>query len=291
MDLHIDVHMSQVFIIALITNCGGILISFVAVVSVVKNSATDSSIRCIVLSFSVANVMGTVLSSYYTFVLVNTNAKESTLMTISELLSVTHLILLMLAEHVVVTSATLKRRASDFVGLLITAWMMSITVGMTNVVSHEQVHIFFALLFLFVLTLLTLGYRSLQRKHGTIKKIQSNYQRAFLRVVEDRRVARGHRLKRLCLWKLKYHAFILFSYNACSLPWILVELCEGFGIIKHRVEINCVSLIVYSFNFYVPSAICIYLGYVQWVAERRRGDEEIQYVERRSRYRDLYYVF
>ncbi len=246
-DNHLDHHISQVFIIALITNCGGILISLLAVFSVIKNSASDPSIRCIVLSFSVANVMGTILSSYYTFVLVNTKAKESTLMTISELLSVSHLVLLMLADYVVVT-----RKSSDFVGLIVTAWIMSITVGMTNVVSHELVHIFFALLFLLVLIILTYSYCCLYRRHNIIRQIQWNYQRAFLRTNDENKQVDRRDKHRRCWWKMRYHALILFSYNACSAPWIIVELCEGLGLIEHRTEINCVSLIIYSFTFYPP---------------------------------------
>lgn len=106
------------FVITLIITCGGILFTVVSIICLVTNTEVDPSLRTILLSFSIANVLGTVMLAYDTTALIceHEEGRLSFVMTISVMLSLSHLLLLMLDEYLTLTSNR-KRTAKDFTGL------------------------------------------------------------------------------------------------------------------------------------------------------------------------------
>ena len=251
LDLHS--HAVPLFITSLIANCGGILFTVCSVVSIVANATIDPLIRSILLSFSIANVVGTSLLSYDTIVLAlyhDEGREESQVMTISVMLSLSHLILLMLAEYVFLLTSDVKRRASDFSGLIVTSWIISVTIGMINVVSREKTRIFFALMALLVVFHLAASYVMIVKKHKRIMLLQHRYQQNFLRKIKDGDGGGIRKNVNRC-WQFKYFPIILISYAGCSILWIINELREGLQTDGEYSDLHSVVLIIYSMNFYV----------------------------------------
>ena len=267
-------------IVTLITSCTGVLFTILSVVCIITNTEIDRSLRSILLSFSIANFMGTAMLAYDNITLICHHKKERLhfMMTISVMLSLSHLMLLMLSEYINLTSNR-RRRARDFTGLIIISWIISITIGMMNVVSHEQARIVFAAIFLLIVLFLAVSYLVVINKHRKKKRLQQAYQHTFLR--KDLRTTKV--IKRI--WMLRFFAIIIFSYAGCSILWVINELREGFQ--KNTVNsfIHSTSLIIYSLNFYFPSAICVYLRCMQWLSRKNTTLGRVQ----SYRYRDAFW--
>ena len=94
------------FIVTLITTCGGVLFTVLSIVCVVINTEIDPSLRSILLSFSIANVMGTAMLAYDNIALICQHAEHrlNFVMTISVMLTLSHLMLLMLDEYLTLAS-------------------------------------------------------------------------------------------------------------------------------------------------------------------------------------------
>ena len=108
----------------------------------------------ILLSFSIANVLGNCLLTYNAILLIcNENdywLGNPLLITIS--LSLTNLVLLILAVHLRLKSRW-ERKARNFIGLNIISWVISVTVVCMDVVSilHSSRVVFAAIILISVL--------------------------------------------------------------------------------------------------------------------------------------------
>ena len=278
MNCNIDSHKLPEFIVTLFTNCGGILFTVLSLVCLAVDAEMDPSVRSILFSFSIANVMGTIMLAYDTIALLCSNERERLhfVMTISVMLSLTHLTLLTLIQHINVTSHK-KQNPKDFTGLIVISWIISITIGMMNVVSRQNARLIFAILFLLTLLLLVYRYIIIINKHKKLEKLKSVYQMTFLQKYANKVVKK--------VWMIKFFALIVFSYAACSILWVLNELRVGLEGGKSNYIIQSASLIVYSMNFYFPSAICIYLKCIQWMSKRNKTRMRVHCS---YRYRDVY---
>ena len=172
-----------------------------------------------------------------------------------------------------------KRTAKDFTGLIIISWIISITIGMMNVVSRQEAHAVFAVLFLLVVFFLVGSSVVTTKKHLKMKRIQYVYHKTFMRKsLLTKKVFKRY-------WLLKFPAIIIFSYVACSIPWVINEIREGFKGNSSIPLFHSTSLLIYSLNFYFPSAICMYLRFMQWMSKKSKTEQRVRSC---YRYRDMY---
>ena len=270
-------HQLPEVMVTLITNCGGVLFTALSLICLITNTAMDLSIRRILLSFTIANLVGTGILTYDTITLIcyHGGHRLGFAVTITVTLTVSHLLLLMLAQYIILTSGS-KHRANDYIGLILTAWILSITLGMLNVVTlHHEARLVFAIIFLLIALYIVIKYFVIIKIHKKKKKLQYEYKQTYLSATLRRSKAR-----RKC-WKLNFVTTIIYSYLCCSIPWVFNELREGMHIGGDSPAVHSIVLIIYSLNFYFPSAICMYMRYIQGISKRYHG------IYLTYRYRDM----
>ena len=276
---NIEKHALPEFIVTLVTNFGGVLFTVLSLACLSTHTEMEKSLRTIFLSFSVANLMGTAMLSYDTiaYICYHEAEKKSIVMTISVILSLSHLMILLLSEYIALASR--KRMAKDFLGLIVISWIISITIGMVNVVSRREVRVAFSITFLLIVLILVGSYVSIFNEHLKKNKSKKVYQSTFLQRNSD--ITRN--MKKF--WMLKLNAIIIFSYAGCSIPWLINEMRDEFSTDTENSVIYSASLIIYSLNFYFPSAICMYLKLIKWMTTKGKIRQRII---SSYRYRDVY---
>ena len=70
---------------------------------------------------------------------------------------------------------------------------------------------------------------------------------------------------------------MLFTYIVCSTPWLLNEVIGSFITSKHLG--SSVSLLIYASNFYVPSSLCMVMGFENCSVFKRRKRSAIWFEE------------
>lgn len=276
-----DCNLDAIHVAMVATICGGVLITILSVITVATNSVIDTAVRHILLSFSLANFVSTIMLTYNAYTIICAKPWISSLMTISVLLSLCHLMLLLLAEYIIIMSKT--RSAKDFIGLILISWISSITVGTLNVVSHETTAVILPAVTATLIIISIVCYILLVRKHRMKKKLKRIYHQTFLRTRFASKLMKIH-------W-LPLMAVIFISYACFTVLWLINEFKSNSNSNKAEDKkgntFHSVSLIGYSLNFYFPSVICIYLRYQIWVSQKRfgcrHGGSRLSY-----RYRDGY---
>ena len=259
-------HSHYQFFVALISYAGGVLLNVFSIICLVTNTSMDQSLRGILLSFSMANVIGTCMLTYDTYILICHDGQETSglVATITVMLSVSHLMLLMLAEYLNLNFRW-ALKITNFVGLIFISWIISVTLGSLNVVSiRDDARVIFAGVMLLLVVFILVKYYYIFQQQRKEKRLQKEYIVTFLRGN-----SRRHKTVK-CYWNIKYMPIILLSYAACSIPWVINEFLEGFQEGEENIHMHSISLIAYSFNFYFPSIACIHLKYKQWITKRRR---------------------
>lgn len=258
------------FALMLTLNSVGVFVTAISLVCVIPNTSIDQSLRSILLSFTVANVLGTCMLIYDSFVLLCFGNHLNFTVTITMTLSVTHLLLLVLTEYISLTAGK-KQRARDHTGLLLISWIISITFGSMNVVTiGYTAKMAFVVIYILSLLAVLRFFIFVLRIHKLKKKMLVKYKKTFLWRPKSTRIV----VKK---WKIKLLAIIVYSYIVCSLPWILNEIHEGIAhhsgnhsslmlvngsYVMRKNDISyfhTLGLIVYSLHFYFPSSICIFI--------------------------------
>ena len=249
------------FVTSLITSSGGMFISLTSIICVATITSIDRSLRTILLSLSLSNIVGAAMLMYFTVERICYRNDMLGFVTFTVTLSLSHLILLMLAELLVLRSRS-EREEANFIGLISLAWIMSIILAVTNIVLLPGARIFLSTIFLLTLAFIISTYHLIIRKEKKRTKLQEAYQKACIR----RDSIRENKIERV--WEIKYFFLIMFSYVACTIPWVLNELREG--IVEYTVDesVHFVLLIIYSLNFSFPSLVCIFVKYKQWKSTR-----------------------
>ena len=251
------------------------MVTIVSILSIATNITLEPSICRILLSFSIANLIGCGMLVYDTAQIICLESHHSVgfIVTITALLSLTHVMLLTLAEYIILTCRS-EKKAGNYNGLIFLSWMISISGGSIDVVTTNHVaKSIFVVLFLTAIFFIFVKYYVIIRLHIKKGKLRRTYE-TFLRGSSLRRKVRKK------YWKLKYFGMIIYSYVVFSLPWLVNELREGLreGLYGKEHEdtslSHSITLIVYSFNFYTPSIICIYLRYQQWRSKKRADIHE-----------------
>lgn len=245
-------------IVVLMINFSGIMLSFISVICIVTNTYIDQSLRGILLSFSIANSIGTGMLTFDSIILLCVGNHFLTFaVTITMTLSVSHMMLLILSEYISITSSW-KQRAGDHTGLLLISWIISLTLGGMNVVTIDHASkTGFAIVFVFALLFMLRFYFVVITKHKKKKYLLEKYKETFLRTSACTRKTANRS------WRIRILAIMIFSYITCSIPLVLNEFREGIGPHISNPFYHTVSLMIYSIQFIFPSSVCIYLRYIQ----------------------------
>ena len=248
-------------IINLMFNFGEILSTLFSIICIATIYSLDGSIRGIMLSFSVANLVGACMFLFDTISVgcYHDDDQFDFIVILTNVLSLSHLMLLVLDYYIIFTTNS-KRKARDFSGLILTSWILSATLGSMNIATRQH-EAQMVIIILFILTVLFIlrNYLVVVKKNKEYHKLQLTY-KAFLRIGFHQNKFRNY-------WKLSYVAIILFSYIACSVPWLVNEIRAGLQKKPNHLA-HSICVLIYSMNFFFPSAICMYMRYKQWTCKR-----------------------
>ena len=147
-----------------------------------------------------------------------------------------------------------------------------------NVVSTQS-RLLFALGFHICLVLLLVNYYVIVSKHFYLLRVKRKYQNKFL----DCSFVKENSGKKF--WMLQYFSLIIISYAITSVVWGVNEVCESFIPHFDAPLLHSAALISYSLNFYFPSAVCIYLSVLEFMAKRGKIAKLIHPT---YRFRDIY---
>lgn len=253
------------FVITLFVNICGIILAILSIIFASINNSIDPSLRGILLSFSLANFLGTFMLTYDTIMTIcfRNTTSVGVVISISISLTMGHMIFLLLAEYLILTSVV-RRSVKDFSGLLIVTWIISICIGTTMVItSNKEGRIAFVAIIVIIILCMIFGYASIIKKSQRRVKALEAYEKAYLNLYHHKsRVVKRY-------WKLRYYAIILISYVVCVTPWVIEEVYEGVKIGSDHVMVESIPLIIYAVNFYIPSGIIIYLWKKKYKAKKR----------------------
>ena len=240
-------------VVVLLVNCGAIFCSLLAIASLATNTSKEQSLRTLLISFVVSNASG---SCIFVFGVVRYVCHSDVhpldfVVTICMVLSFTHILLLILHYYIVITS-TKTKKASEFVGLIVTGWITSAAIGSMIFVSkeHSVGHVAVLVGFVVVSCIALKSYHYVLMKHRNRENIQIMYRQKYLSL-EGANLGR----KEPGLWNLTYLAIMLVSHIVFSVPWLTTEIMLFHGNTGHLG--HSISLTIYAVNFYVPSLICI----------------------------------
>ena len=267
-------------VILLLINCGGLVTSIIAFLSIAVHPSTYHSIRIILLSYNAANIITTSLLIQninntgfliHNMVEIRSNShsismnssllfspsihylNEQFIVTASSTLSVGHLMLLMLGEYIKLVSPS-EQKSTNFIGLVAISWIVSVTFGCITLVNRQyKTRIIYTILMTMAIIFLVLFHRLNKDIDKTKKAIKLAYMKHFLRG--------GCKLAKASKKSIKpeHISMLVYSYACCTLPWIANEARNQMHDGKNcRLLYDVIMLMTYSCNFYFPSAVCIF---------------------------------
>ena len=248
------------FTISVLFGGGILLVTIISMAFLIINTRIDTSLHHILISFQTSNIVGVSIVIYDLTSLSCRYENHVHVVSISVCLSISHMILLLVAEHALLTSSV-NRPVESFSGLICVSWIISIALGViTTITTSERQavsYLAFAVCAVIVISIVLGTYALLiRRKHWIRKRL------IFFR---KKQVLRKHRkdqsYKRY--WKLKYDMLIFISYVVCTLPWIVENVVAGAGRGGYNQAISpdtqFAVLVVYACNFFFPSAVFVYI--------------------------------
>lgn len=257
------------FYIHLVKNICGVIITIAAIICILTNRTIDKSINRILQSFCVANIFGNCMSLYDTTKMIcEGHQKIGFIGIITAMLSLSHILLLTLAEYITMTHRTSDQNAGNYNGLIFLSWMISIVGGSVDIVtiSHPG-KVIFALLSFSAICYVLMKYHVIIKLHNTQEKVQNMYEHNFLKGSFYRRKEGKH------FWNVKYFSVIIFSYIVCCIPMLTLELIDGlYGHVDQIEQYYSYVLVVYSLNYYFLAVICIYLKYQERKVRKKKKD-------------------
>ena len=128
----------------------------------------------------------------------------------------------------------------------------------------------FAILFLLASLFLLYKYVLVMKLQKKMVVLKAMYHNTFLKMENTQK----KRVKEVSMVNMS--AIIILSYTVCSLLWAINELNMGFHWIRNHKSYSEVTLIIYSFNFYFPAVICIYLKSIQLKFRKGRKRVRVQ---------------
>ena len=253
---------SAEFIITITPYVIGAILSIISLICVVCNRSLPRVIRTILLSFSVANILGTGLLAYYNIKLYCNHGDTSVrfVIPVTVMLSLTHFALFNSSEKSFYPSKEDVRVDATLTSIIL-FWIISFIIGLAIVPS---VRIVFGILHIISMIILCLKFVTLRKKVKRKKTLFQFYQEMYL----DNEFPRAARKP---YWKISFYGYMLFSYVTCAIPWAVNEIREQIQReTRNDILVHSICLIIYSLNFSFPSFICIYSKYRQYRDSSRK---------------------
>ena len=267
-------------IVNLIVNSSAVICTILSLICVITNIAIEQSLRGILISFSTANVIGAGMFTFDTVIFMCSHGGErfDLIVNVSMALSLSHLMLLILHYYITLIS-TLRRRARDYVGLILTSWIVSAALGSLTVsTTYRKSRVAVVVVFLLIICFTLRNHFVVLKKRKKYKRIQLTYKKTFLR--QD---SRGSKVRNY--WKLAYLSFILYAYIGCSILWLINEILEGLQEKSSHV-VHSISVLLYSLNFYFTSSVFMHVSYKHW--NSKQGNNEAEYPQETFRLRSSF---
>ena len=217
----------------------------------------DPSVREILVSFQVANLVGGAVVTHDTVgVICGTENLE--LVSISILLSLGHVIKLMVAEYTILTSSIKKGPREHYRGLIVLYWLLSFAVGLListitqDGIKHvTNITVSLGVIIVFV-TIVAVYTKIIRRDHWV---------RQRLLFIRNSQLDHKHR-KHICpkvYEELKYVPFIVMSYIVCTLPWTIRKIYDGLRARKSSNHLHYTTLLLFALGFYIPALVPIHM--------------------------------
>ena len=249
----------QVVVVAIVDGFG-LLLTLVSIPFLVCINGIDYSLRQILISFQLANLVGGGVVTHD--LLVTTCAGDDLeLTTVSILLILGHIIMLLVAEYNITTSSSRK----GFEALIFAVWFLSITIdllcGRLPQAEHRYVaYIILTISVFAVFVSVVLVYINVIRKN--------HWLRNYSEMARSRQVDTKHRkhLSPKVYEELKYMPLVYASYIVFTLPWTIQRLYEGLNATKPQMYVKFASLLIFTFGFYFPAFVPLHM----WMKMRSR---------------------
>ena len=240
----------------------GILLNLVSLLLLLCINRIDSSLREILVSFQVANLLGGALVTHDTIATLCVEDRLE-LTSISILLTVGHLTKLLAVEHTILTSSLKKGSGESFGGLIFTSWLLSVSVGVLNSsLPYEEYGQIAYVVFSFGVmgafaTVMVIYMKVIRKNH---------WFRRRLLVVRGVLLDRKHpkNISPKSYPELKYVPLIFISYIVFTMPWILQKIYEGATRRRSQEYLAFMNLLLFAFCFYFPAFVYILL----WLKQR-----------------------
>lgn len=237
------------------------ILTIISSVCVTLNANLHHSIRGILISLYVSNLVGIAAITHDSVLTFCNVPVEVPLVRVPLLLSISHLFLLTLAEYAGLTAG--KKQRYDFTGLTLLAWILSVIMGVILIAPHRHGSEFngrkiFSLVVLILCVGLVAALFLVLWKYRRMLKLATKVEKDYF--------------FKACSWIPQRRSLtdpemrlVLLGGNAiwfvcCSLLWLVNEFHQ-------EKRLDSLVIVLVSCNFFAPCSIAIFLG---CRAEKRR---------------------
>lgn len=232
--------------------------SGLALALVLSNKKIGKSLRVILISFFLSNIIGSiVIIDDVIFSLCDKETKQETksskarYISVSMLLALLHFILLEVHEFSLMQSDR-KHHAKEYLGLLVCAWLVAAMPGFMHIFYDDTTEYLLISIYIALLAVIIAFYTFLVKKVAWKQKAYEKYNQFFLE-----QNIHGHK-KDEKDWKMTFILATMVYYAVCSTPWQINEIAIKGA--EPRTLYNSISY--YSHQFYALSFILSSLHYI-----------------------------
>ena len=247
-------------VISITLSAGGVLFAAISTVCVITISSLHQTLKRILISFSTANMISGILFTYdIVSVACYYNTKLDLIAPFTLTLSLSHILLSTAVEYLNLTSRA-EQNETDFTALIGLAWLMATMIGCTRVLStNERARLLGIVFFIFVLLAVSFASFIVIREERKREVVHQMYIQRYFRGKNPRCMAR--------VWKRSHFAATVSSYICCCMIWTVLQFGERGAMFdgeeQHGSLFYFLSMMVLSFNIFVPSCVSICIKYQQ----------------------------
>ena len=256
--------LAQFILLVVVDGCG-LLLTFISIPLLLLINGIDSSLRQILVSFQLANLVGIAVISHDTLVTIcGDDCLDLT--TIPILLILGHIITLLAAEYCITTSSSMKGTNERFEALILVCWLLSIIIGLLcghlpNGEHRHVAHVIMSICVLSTFAAVVIVYVYVIRHHYWLQHC--------LNVARNTQVDPKHRknLPPKVYEELEYVPLVYTSFIVCTFPWIVQMMYEGLNATKPSRYVKFTSLLMFTISFYLPALV----PFRMWLKARIRS--------------------
>ena len=183
-----QIHKQEVaqIVLPLLLSSVGVVFTVISIVVAIKAiKDVNPSLRGILISYSFANLVGTVLLTFDIFVIVCQGSEGwvqiGVIISISMFLSLFHIMFLLLAEYQIVMGSMNRPSISSFSGLIVVSWIISLCIGCSMIVTtNHSARITFVVLFILAIIAVVADFASIVKQSVKRFRLIDRYKRRYL---------------------------------------------------------------------------------------------------------------